>query len=346
MPEHTFELVADWSQTLPGFIDQQKPSHLFVLVDAHTRRHCLPRLLPFLPKPVSVIAISPGEEHKTLETCSLVWSELSRKKADRKAVLLNLGGGVIGDLGGFCAATYKRGIRFVQIPTTLLAMADACLGGKTGVDFLGFKNQVGVFREPDAVWVDPVFLHTLPGPELLSGFAEVVKHALIADAPLWHPLRRTELASQDWPKLIGTSLLTKQRVVREDPEERGLRQILNAGHSLGHALESLFLEAGTPQPHGFCVAAGLLMESHIATGKGRMSETDLAQIEEFVFAQFGALPLAKDHDLLIWKLLLQDKKNGNGTVRMALIGPVGQCTPAIPVSRSEVIKALQYYRGE
>lgn len=338
-------MVENWEDHLARYFQNHKASQIFVLVDSKTKRYCLPKVHQALPYGFHLITIPHGEAHKTLETCSLVWDKLTSKNAGRKALLLNLGGGLVGDLGGFCAATYKRGIDFIQIPTTLLAMVDASLGGKTGVDFQGFKNQVGAFRQPLDVWVDPSFLETLPETELLSGFAEVVKHSLIADAQSWQLLRKKELHRQIWNELIPASLRIKQAVVQQDPFETGIRKTLNAGHTIGHAIETLLLQKGTPFPHGQCVAAGLVMESFIAFKKGLLPENELAQIEEFIYAQFEILPIQKSWKTALWKTALQDKKNENQQVRMALIGPIGNCTIDVAVSQEEVNEAVGYYLG-
>lgn len=340
-----FQMVENWKDLFTSFFQAHQARQVFVLVDSKTKKHCLPKIQEALPNGFQLITIPHGEVHKTLETCSLVWDKLSGKNADRKAILLNLGGGVVGDLGGFCAATYKRGIDFIQIPTTLLAMVDASLGGKTGIDFQGFKNQVGVFRQPLDVWVDPSFLQTLSETELISGFAEVVKHALIADVQSWQLLRKKELHQQAWKDLIPASLRIKQAVVQQDPFESGIRKTLNAGHTIGHAIETLLLQKGTPFPHGQCVAAGLIMESFIACKNGLLPENELAQIEEFIYAQFEILPIQKSWKTAIWKTILQDKKNESQQVRMALIGPIGNCSIDVVVSQDEVNEAVGYYLG-
>jgi len=341
----SFELIENPSQNLPSWFAARKYTSVFVLTDQHTKRHCLPLLKEWLPSNIQIIQIPAGEIHKQLETCSLVWGKLTKKNADRKSILINLGGGVIGDLGGFCAAAYKRGISFVQIPTSLLAMVDASLGGKTGIDFEGFKNQIGAFAQPDAVWIYPPFLETLPEIELLSGFAEIIKHALIADAPAWHLLRKRELKKQDWKVLIPASLRVKQAIVQSDPFEKGERKKLNAGHTMGHALESYLMKQGNPLPHGHCVAAGLVMESRIAVEKGLLPENELIQMEELVYSLYGIIPFTKSDIPGIIKLSYQDKKNEGGIVKMALIGPIGECRVDQEASETEMKMALRYYLG-
>ncbi len=341
----SFDLVENPVSFISSHLKNQSFTAVFVLTDRNTRRHCLPLIKEALPKSTVIIQIPAGEMHKTLDSCSAVWEKLTAKNADRKALLINLGGGVIGDLGGFCAAAYKRGIAFVQMPTSLLAIVDACLGGKTGVDFGGFKNQIGAFAQPEAVWIYPPFLKTLPETELLSGFAEIIKHALIADAPAWHLLRKRELKNQNWSELIPASLQVKKQIVESDPFEKGERKKLNAGHTLGHALESFLMKKGNPHPHGHCVAAGLVMEGRIAVEKGLLPENELIQIEELVYALYGIIPFSRTDVPAILRLCQQDKKNEAGKVRMALIGPIGNCTTDVEATEADLKMALRYYLG-
>ena len=337
--------IAPLAESLPTFLAETKPTQLAVLVDEHTRRHCYPKVKPLLPRH-TLIAIKSGEAEKHLGTCERVWEALTKAAFDRHALLLNLGGGVIGDLGGFCAATYKRGIAFAQLPTTLLAQVDASVGGKLGIDFGGLKNHVGVFRVPDAVLIDPVFLQTLSARELRSGFAEVVKHCLIADAAKWEQIRRRDLDRQDWPDLIAHSVVLKKRVTEADPTEKGLRKILNFGHTLGHAIETFFLEKpGQRLLHGEAIAVGMLAESYLSHRRGTLTAAELGQIEEFLVAVYGTVPLAKaDFDAII-ALTRQDKKNKGGQVRFALLDGIGRCAFDLPVTPADMRRALAYCAG-
>ena len=343
--ETTYTILSDLSADLPPLFRGLAGRQLFVLVDSGSRRHCLPLVRNFLPEGAEVISIVAGEANKTLATCSKVWDTLTRKQADRQAVLLVLGGGMPGDLGAFCAATYKRGIACIQMPTTLLAMADAGVGGKNGIDFQSFKNQIGTFRQPNAVWLYPPFLQSLPEKELLSGFAEIVKHSLIASAPTWQALRKKELHRQDWGALITSSIAAKQAIVAADFEETGERKKLNAGHTAGHAIESYFLARQQPVPHGYCVAAGLVVEGYIAMKHGLLSETELVQVEELIYTLYGILPVAARQIRQIWKQALHDKKNATGEVRMALYGPIGACQVNVPVTQASFEEAMRYYLG-
>ncbi len=340
-----FEVSPDKETLIRDFLKKKTYSRIFVLTDRNTRRHCWPLIQDVFPKGTLVLSLPPGEAHKNLVSCERVWTWLTRNNADRNALLVGVGGGVIGDLAGFCSSVYKRGIPFLQIPTSLLAMADACVGGKTGVDFLLFKNHLGTFYAPQTALVWPGFLLTLPEKELLSGFAELIKHTLIADAAGWHSLRKREMNNQDWPALIHAALSVKARITGNDPYDRGERQKLNAGHTLGHALESFLLQSNKPMPHGHCVAAGLIMEGRIALENGLLSEKELLESEELIFSLFGKIEVRKRDCSAIIRNCMQDKKNQGGKVKMALIGPIGHCSTGVEVSKEELKMALEYYLG-
>lgn len=337
--------IASLSDSLPSFVEQQKPSSLAVLVDTNTARQCYPLVKPLLPKH-SLIRIPAGEGHKHLATCETIWGALTKASFDRHGLVLNLGGGVIGDMGGFCAATYKRGIAFAQLPTTLLSQVDASVGGKLGIDFQGLKNHIGVFQLPDAVLIDTAFLATLPERELRSGFAEVIKHCLIADADEWARLQRYDLEDLDWNRTVAHSVAIKERVVAQDPTEKGLRKILNFGHTLGHAVETHFLDRPKGRLlHGEAIAAGMVMEAYLSFRLGLIDESLLAQIEEYIFAVYGRVSLKNEDMEPVLANTLQDKKNRAGQVRMALIDGPGRCAYDIPVTKTLMRQALDYYRG-
>ena len=337
--------IAPLADSLPAFLDASDFSAIAVVVDTHTHKFCYPSLKNLLPKH-TLIRIKPGEEAKNLATCETIWQALTNANFDRHALVLNLGGGVIGDMGGFCAATYKRGIAFAQLPTTLLSQVDASVGGKLGIDFQGLKNHIGVFKQPDAVLIDPYFLTTLPERELRSGFAEVIKHCLIADAAEWNKIRRLDLDQQFWPDLVAHSVAIKERIVAQDPTEKGLRKILNFGHTLGHAVETHFLNRGKHRLlHGEAIAVGMVAEAFIAREKEMIDEALLAQIEEYLFSVYGKVTLTDADMEPILALTLQDKKNRKGQVRMALPDGPGHCAYDVPVAKAEMERALHYYRG-
>ena len=234
-------------------------SKVAILVDENTKKECLYKL-PNLEEPI-IIEIPSGERNKNITTCNLIWEELTNNKFDRDSILINLGGGVIGDIGGFCASTYKRGIDFIHIPTTLLAMADGSIGGKLAIDFNNLKNQIGLFTNPKSVIIDPDFLDTLPEDQLISGFAEIVKHALISDKNLWETIKATPFKKLAWEEIITISAELKNRIILNDPKEKGERKKLNFGHTFGHAIESYYLEKGAPILHGEGIFMGMILET-------------------------------------------------------------------------------------
>jgi len=338
-------IISPISESLKTFLAIKDYSKIIVLTDTNTKRFCYPIIKDSFPKH-TVISVKHGEENKNLQTCEQIWSAMTEAQLDRHALMINLGGGVIGDMGGFCAATYKRGIDFIQIPTTLLSQVDASVGGKLGIDFQGFKNHLGVFTLPNSVLIDPIFLETLSEREKRSGFAEILKHCLIQDVNKWDEIRRKDLADQDLPDLIAHSVEIKKKVVEQDPTEKGLRKILNFGHTLGHAIETFFLPQGKKRLfHGEAIATGMVCESYIAYTRGLIDERTLEQIEEFIFSIYGKVAIdAADFDTIIG-LTLQDKKNKGKEVRFSLINAAGSCLHDIVVTKNEMKKALEYYKG-
>jgi 3-dehydroquinate synthase len=315
-----------------------------VLADDNTARLCYPQLRAHLPESHIFIAVEAGEEYKTLASCELVWDVLTEARADRFAVLVNLGGGVVTDLGGFCAALYKRGIRFVQVPTTLLAQVDASVGGKTGIDFQNYKNQLGVFQAPAAVFIEPRFLTTLDPRQLKSGYAEVVKHWLIADAAEFEHHRREGFFVDDWTPIIRESVATKQRIVAADPLESGMRKVLNFGHTVGHALESyLLVQSGREILHGEAIAVGMICESWLSMKRGLLSETELDKIETFLFSVFEKVQFVTIETDAIAELALQDKKNAGATINCTLLEGIGRAVYDQPVTLREIGESLRYY---
>ena len=296
-------------------LDVSSYSKIAILVDENTKRDCLYKL-PKIEKSL-IIEIPSGEENKNISTCSVIWEKLTENQLDRNSLLIILGGGVIGDMGGFCASTYKRGIDFIQIPTTLLAMVDSSVGGKLGVDFKDLKNQIGVFNNPKSVLIDPEFLKTLPENELKSGFAEVVKHALIADKDLWNKITSTPFANLDWQEIITISMDIKNNIVLSDPLENGERKKLNFGHTYGHAIESYYLEKGTPILHGEAVFMGMILEIDLSS----ISEEEKQEIKNFILSNFSLPFTPKKSDIL--SNLVNDKKNKEGKINFSLLNKIG-----------------------
>jgi 3-dehydroquinate synthase len=269
---------------------------------------------------------------------------MTQANMDRHSLLVNLGGGVIGDLGGFCASTYKRGIDFIQIPTTLLAQVDASVGGKLGIDFQGLKNHIGVFQLPKTVLIDPKFIDTLSIQQKKSGFAEIIKHCLIRDAQEWNLIRQQSFEELDLAKLIAHSVAIKEAVVLEDPKEAGLRKILNFGHTLGHAIETYLLDKGKRKIlHGEAIAIGMIVEAFISHQRDLISLQELEEIESYLFENYGRVKLHAEEISKIISLTAQDKKNKGKEIRFSLLTGIGDCGYDIPVSALEMKKAIQYY---
>lgn len=343
MPPDHVVITNDLPQILNKYLGEHSFSRIGILVDENTQALCLPLIHEQVPDAV-VLQIQSGENHKNLDSCQKIWLEMTGACFDRHALLINLGGGVIGDMGGFCAATYKRGITFINLPTTLLAQVDASVGGKLGIDFQGYKNHIGVFQKPDLVLIDPVFLNTLPQRELRSGFAEVIKHALIADGAYWPKISGKSLLEQDWMAHIKHSVRIKKQVVRKDPTEKGLRKILNFGHTMGHAVESYFLN----QPegnilHGEAIAAGMIMESYLSHTVLKMNEQEVRAIQDYLLSVFGQINLSENDINPIIDLSIQDKKNEKGNINCSLLKRIGEAAFNIPISRSQMEEALVRY---
>jgi 3-dehydroquinate synthase len=339
-------VISPIQESLVNFISSANYSKVFVIADNNTKKHCYPLIRQALP-PHKIVSVASGEKYKLLSTCETIWDAMTREELDRHALVINIGGGVIGDMGGFCAAVYKRGIDFLQIPTTLLSQVDASVGGKLGIDFQGFKNHLGVFNIPKTVLIDPVFLNTLPVREIKSGFAEIIKHCLIADGDKWKQISTVDFEDQNWIDLIAHSVRIKQAVVDQDPTEKGLRKILNFGHTLGHAVETHFLAKAPAQRlfHGEAIAVGMIMESYLSFKRGMIDNKTLSGIEEFIFATYGKVKIMQDEVDAIVSLTRQDKKNRGSEIRFSLLTGAGSCAYDIVVSLSEMRKAVAYYMG-
>ncbi len=352
MPQH-FHLndytifTGDLRETFPDWLSERSYAQVILLTDKNTHRHCMPVFLEKtgLPETIPVIEIPAGEQHKNLDTCGLIWQGMLDTRLDRKALVINLGGGVIGDMGGFCAATWKRGVDYVQVPTTLLAMTDAAIGGKLAIDFQGVKNTIGVFRNPAAVFVDPVFLQTLENRELRSGLAEVLKHALIGDPELWRLCTAAfqkhggSIHGLGSPWYLEASIAVKARIVQEDPYEKGLRALLNYGHTIGHALESYFLETAEPLTHGEAVAIGMICETWLDAPEKAIGIADM------IFRVFPHRIIPESAFPELWNLMLQDKKNAAGQIRMAIPGAVPYTIRILEPNQEETKRSLLFYNN-
>lgn len=333
---------------LNNFIEALQPTQLLILVDENTHEHCLPTLLGNLETeiPFEIIEIEAGEEMKTLETAAQLWEILTEFETDRKALMINLGGGVITDMGGFIASTYKRGIPFINIPTTLLGMCDASIGGKTGIDHQFLKNIIGTFAHPEQIFVFPEFLQTLPFEELRSGFAEMLKHGLITDESHWSDLISIkELTPQNIFPFIEKSMQIKQNVVEQDFTEQNVRKTLNFGHTIGHALESLFLLKGKPIMHGEAVALGMICETRISSLQDLISEETANAIVSNIQKYFPHLDISEFSVEEIVNLMKNDKKNSAGNINFSLITGIGSSTFNCSVSLEDIKNSLLYYQN-
>lgn len=305
------------------WLKDEKHTQYFVLTDYNTYHHCAPLLNRLLDLPVKHITVPAGERAKHLGTVQNIWDELYEQGADRRSLLINLGGGMITDIGGFAAATFKRGLPFVNIPTSLLAQVDAALGGKTGIDYHSGKNIIGLFAQPEVIVMEQYFLNTLLIPEWLSGLAEIIKHGLIADANLFTAMESMTDIRQIDPNWIKRATVIKNEITDQDPMEKGLRKVLNFGHTLGHALESMALEAGKPIRHGEAVALGMLMEGWLSLKVCGLSQESWGRMAKMI-SQFFETSIPVADPKVLFNYLRQDKKNHQGEIRMVLLKEIGE----------------------
>lgn len=331
------------------YLASNRFSKIFIITDSNTNTNCLPEFLSRIETDVAIeiIEIEPGETHKTIETCVGVWNALSELGGDRKSLILNLGGGVVTDLGGFVACTFKRGIKYINIPTSLLAMVDASVGGKTGVDLGSLKNQIGVIDSGDMVLIDTNFLSTLPQSHLKSGLAEMLKHGLIYDRNYWDKMTDlSKLNLDDLDALIHESVIIKNTIVTKDPFENNVRKTLNYGHTLGHAIESYFLSNPnkTDLLHGEAIAIGMILETYISSRLFNFPEADLEEVKKVILNVFAQVDFDDNDYPEIIELLKHDKKNEHGNINFVLLEAIG--TPKIDclVDNELIIEAFEYYK--
>lgn len=321
---------------------------LFILTDEHTRQLCLPLLAGFdCMKEATLICIGAEDVHKNIETLAHVWKELSDKGADRHSLMINLGGGMVTDLGGFAASTFKRGIPYINIPTTLLAMVDASVGGKTGINFNGLKNEIGVFSPAESVLIDTEFLRTLDRRNLLSGYAEMLKHGLISTTRHWAELLNFDLNQIDYRKLqalVDCSVQIKEHIVEEDPFEKGIRKALNLGHTAGHAFESLALETNHPVLHGYAVAWGIVCELYFSHLRVGFPKDKLQQTLRFIREHYGTPVFDCKQYNRLYEFMTHDKKNQAGIINFTLLGEVGDIRINQSASKEEIFDMLDFYR--
>lgn len=328
---------------------QNKISKIIILCDEHTHESCLPALAENVPalSQYEILEIPAGEEHKNLDTCRQIWEAMSELHADRHTLLINLGGGVVTDMGGFAASCYMRGVPFVNIPTTLLAQVDASVGGKTGVDLNGLKNIIGLFSLPRMVVVSSVFLQTLRQAEVLSGFAEMLKHGLIRSRAHWEELSSSpDFSLESTEKLVYDSVKIKYDVVQEDPTEKGIRKMLNFGHTVGHAVETYFMNTPTPISHGHAVAIGMVCEVWLSAQLCGLDGHFAAAFREYIKGLYGGIPVPENAIPEILDIMRHDKKNTGKGINFTLLEDIGQASIDHYVDETIIQEALRFYNGQ
>ena len=329
-------------------VEECERDRSFILVDETTERLCLPLVAGFDSlRDAEIITIGATDQNKTLDSLSHVWSELQKGGATRHSLMVNLGGGMVTDLGGFAASTFKRGLNYINIPTTLLAMVDASVGGKTGINFGGLKNEIGVFSTAKSVILDTTFLRTLDHENILSGYAEMLKHGLISpDSGMWAELLTFDLDVIDYyqlSRMLADSVKVKERIVEEDPLEKGLRKALNLGHTVGHAFESLALQR-KPVLHGYAVAYGLVCELYLSCIKTGFPVEKMRQTVRFINEHYGRLAITCDDYPTLLELMTHDKKNLGSDINFTLLGNVGDIRINQTATKQEIEEALDFYR--
>jgi 3-dehydroquinate synthase len=341
---YDIELGSITENGLEAFLfDNYCDAKIVIITDENSYNFCLERLLKAIPvlEEAQTLQLPAGEQYKNLPLCEQILSVISEHNLSRKDLIINLGGGVITDMGGFMASIYKRGIDFINLPTTLLSMVDASIGGKTGVDLGSLKNQIGLFAEPKAIYIDSEFLSTLEDVQLYSGYAEMIKHALIHDQKHWRDL--TKFSPKEIPfqiDLIKRSIEIKKGIVENDFKEEGPRKCLNFGHTVGHAIEGMYLEK-SPIVHGLGVAWGMMIESYIAVELKILDQEVYEEIKSFILSVYPPLELDQDELKEVMHLIHFDKKNENDTILMALITEIGHCNWDVQVSPELIEKAVK-----
>ena len=335
------------TQSLTAAMEGIAYDRLFILCDENTCQLCLPVLQKsMVTTHLSPITIPAGDTNKTLESLCHVWSELQKGGATRHSLMINLGGGMVTDLGGFAASTFKRGIQYINIPTTLLSMVDASVGGKTGINFGGLKNEIGVFNNASSVILDTTFLRTMDHENLLSGYAEMLKHGLISNDKMWSELLNFSPLTSDLSPLnqmVAESVAVKQHIVTEDPTEQGIRKALNLGHTAGHAFESMALER-KPILHGYAVAYGLIVELYLCCVKMGFPQDKMRQTVSFIKEHYGRMAITCDDYPHLIALMHHDKKNTGHDINFTLLGDIGDIRINQTASEEDIKEALDFYR--
>ena len=365
-------IATDLEQSLAEAVAECEHDKLFILADETTEKLCLPIIAGFqCVQGAQTITIGATDANKTLQSLSHVWEALGQGGATRHSLLINIGGGMVTDLGGFAASTFKRGINYINIPTTLLSMVDASVGGKTGINFQGLKNEIGVFNNASSVILDTQFLQTMDYENILSGYAEMLKHGLISNEPMWAELLNFEIENLKFEvydhsdteqitnskfqtsnlklkQMLADSVAVKQRIVTEDPTEQGIRKALNLGHTAGHAFESFALRTmGTgrpPQLHGYFVAFGLICELYLSTIKTGFPTEKMRQTVSFIKEHYGKMTITCDDYPTLFELMTHDKKNVAGVINFTLLGDIGDIRINQTANKQEIYDTLDFYR--
>jgi 3-dehydroquinate synthase len=329
-------------------LEDYSPSQIFILTDENTEKLCLPRIASLDKcKDAHLITIPAGDENKNLDSLTKIWTFLSENGATRKSLLINLGGGMVTDIGGFAASTFKRGMTYINVSTTLLGTIDAAVGGKTGINFGGLKNEIGIINPAKAVLIDTAFFKTLDYANIVSGYAELVKHALIDSSDEWQKLLGFNLDNIDLEKLrplLEISVGIKQKIVAEDPYEQNIRKALNFGHTIGHAFESFSYERNSPVLHGFAVAYGMVCELYLSYVRLGFPKEILTKIIHWTKEVYGKYPLSCKHYERLYELMTHDKKNTDSSVNFTLLAGVGDIQINQIIDKKDIFDALDFYQ--
>lgn len=344
---HSTKISRNINADLTEAVESQKASEIFLLTDEHSYRYCYPEIRDLkCLKDCHLITIPAGDENKNIESAVTIWKYLSEHGADRKSLFVNLGGGMITDIGGFAASAFKRGIRYINVPTTLLGAVDAATGGKTGINFMGLKNEVGVFNPASAVLICTDFFKTLDADNLRSGYAEMVKHALIDTREEWEEILAFDLENVDYEKLsalVERSVRIKEKIVAMDPKEQNIRKALNLGHTFGHAFETFSHRTKRPALHGYAVMWGLLCELYLSFRNLSFPKEDLLKLKYMTKAYYGMFVFDCDDYDALYELMTHDKKNEAGEINFTLLSGIGEIQINQTASREEIFEALDFY---
>lgn len=338
----------DLKTDLEREIEGRNPGSIFILTDSNTRKICLHHLGENILSKAQLIEIPAGDDHKNLESISNVWLFLSNHGATRKSLMINLGGGMVTDLGGFAASTFKRGMDYINIPTTLLGAVDAAVGGKTGINFNGLKNEIGVINPAKSVIINAEFFRSLDKQNFLSGFSEMIKHGLISSPEIWNNILSFDLETIDYdrlPFIVKESVNVKEEIVKIDPTEKGIRKALNFGHTIGHAFESYALKSGKPVLHGYAVAWGMIAELYLSYKKTGLPKEELRRGVSLIKENYGSLYVTCKEYELLYELMTHDKKNeGDGRIMFSLLSGIGDIKINVDVDKQDIFEAIDFYR--